>query len=370
MTRLFTAPPTAPLDQLDSPALLVYPDIIAANIDAVLALTATPTGNCLRAHIKTVKCPEIAVLAIQKGINKFKCSTIAEAELLGRAGAPDVLLNMQLSAIKAQRFAQVRQAFPATTFASLIDNVPSAQLLSDLFADAPLNVYIDVNVGMNRTGIAPANVPALIEAIKELPGIRLVGLHGYDGHVHDPEVAVRQAKTDAIYAQLRPLQLLASDRLGRTITLVLGGSPSFRFYAGKPDVECSPGTFFLWDAGYGGSYPDLPFQPAAFILTRVLSIVDEHTLCFDLGSKAVAADPPLPRVVFPQVAAYEVIRQSEEHLNVRVPDSADYQVGQAFLAIPMHVCPTVNLYERVVPVVDGQPGEPWRIVARDRMITM
>ncbi|CCH02155.1 alanine racemase domain protein [Fibrella aestuarina BUZ 2] len=370
MTRLFTAPPTAPLDQLDSPALLVYPDTIDANIDAVLALTATPTGNCLRAHIKTVKCQEIAALAIQKGIRKFKCSTIAEAELLGRAGAPDVLLNMQLSAVKAQRFAQVRRAFGQTTFASLIDNVPSAQLLSDLFADAPLNVYIDVNVGMDRTGIAPANVPTLIEAVKDMPGIRVVGLHGYDGHLRDTDPAARQAKTDAIYAQMQPLQELAAEQFGRTITLVMGGSPSFRFYAGKPDVECSPGTFFLWDAGYGSSFPDLPFQSAAFILTRILSIVDEQTLCFDLGSKAVAADPPLPRVVFPQLDEYEVVRQSEEHLNVRVPDSAVYQVGQAFLAIPMHVCPTVNLYERVIPVVDGRPGEPWRIVARDRMITM
>ena len=68
----------------------------------------------------------------------------------------------------------------------------------------------------------------------------------------------------------------------------MGGTPTFPMYAKRKDCECSPGTFVFWDWGYGNAYPDMPFKVAALLITRVISVLDEHHVCVDLGYKAVA----------------------------------------------------------------------------------
>ncbi len=357
------------LDLVDSPALLVFPEVIGENIDRAVSMTDTPQGNCLRPHIKTVKCREIAEMAMARGIRRFKCSTVSEGELLGSAGASEVLLSYQLSAVKARRWRELRKLYPATEFSTLVDNETTARMLGDIFLAHPLTVYIDVNVGMDRTGIQPGGVEALLKSISTLSGIRIRGFHVYDGHLHDPDPEVRRQRTAAIYAEVDALRRRLEPAFGE-LELVMGGSPTFPYYIGMPNTTVSPGTFYLWDAGYAEHFPELPFEPAAIILTRIISVVDAQTICFDLGSKAVAADPPQPRVVFPGIDAYTIRLQSEEHLVLTVPDSSSYRVGQAFYAVPWHVCPTVNLYEEVLPVVDGKVGEPWTVVARSRKITV
>ena len=357
------------LDRVDSPALLVFPEVIGENIDRAVAMTDTPEGNCLRPHIKTVKCREIAQMAMARGIHRFKCSTVSEGELLGSVGAREVLLNYQLSAVKAHRWRKLQELYPATEFASLVDNETSARMLADIFALHPLTVYIDVNVGMDRTGIKPADVESLLLHIGTLKGLHVRGLHVYDGHLHDPDPEIRRAVTTRVYEEVDGLRRKLAPAFGE-LELVMGGSASFPYYIGKPNTTVSPGTFYLWDAGYARNIPELPFEPAALILTRIISIVDEHTICLDVGSKAVAADPPQPRVVFPGIAEYTIRLQSEEHLVLTVPDSSSYRVGQAFYAVPWHVCPTVNLYDELLPVVDGEVGEPWSVAARSRKITI
>lgn len=357
------------VEQIDSPALLVFPEIVGKNIDHALALTATPEGHCLRPHIKTVKCLEVARMAIERGITSFKCSTVSEGELLGMAGAKEVLLNYQLSAVKARRWAAIRQAYPQTEFAGIVDNVTSAELASQVFADRPLNVYLDVNIGMDRTGIAPASAPDLLRAVARLPGLNLRGLHVYEGHLHDPDPVVRKWEAEVAYNRVAELRKELEQLTGRPLEIVMGGSPTFTYYAGKPNTTVSPGTFYFWDAGYGTAFPELPFEPAAILLTRVLSVVDKHTICLDLGSKATAADPQQPRVVITTIAEYTVKGQHEEHLNLTVPDSSIHQVGDVHFAVSKHICPTVNAYAELIPIIDGKAGEPWRVLARDRRIT-
>ncbi len=357
------------LDRVDSPALLVFPQVIGENIERAIALADAPDGHCLRPHVKTVKCREIVQMAMARGIHRFKCSTVSEGEMLGSVGAREVLLSYQLSAVKAHRWRKLQDLYPATEFASLVDNETTARMLADIFALHPLPVYLDVNVGMDRTGTTPANVPSLLLHIGTLQGIRIRGLHVYDGHLHDPDPEVRRGYTSKVYAEVDALRRMLAPAFG-DLELVMGGSASFPYYVGKPNTTVSPGTFYLWDAGYARNIPELPFEPAALILTRIISIVDAHTICLDVGSKAVASDPPQPRVTFPGIAEYSIRLQSEEHLVLTVPDSRVYRVGQAFYAVPWHVCPTVNLYDEMLPVVDGEVGEPWPVVARRRKLTV
>ena len=154
------------------------------------------------------------------------------------------------------------------------------------------------------------------------------------------------------------------------LKIVIGGTPAFPFHARRSQVECSPGTFTFWDAGYGNSFPDMHFKYAAILLTRIISIIDEQTLCLDLGSKAVAPDPALPRVVFPDHPEATVLSQSEEHLVVKVPDTTAYQVGDVWKGVPIHICPTVNLYEQLNVIQKRRWTSSWTVVARKRVINV
>ncbi|HDZ15480.1 hypothetical protein LCGC14_1033500 [marine sediment metagenome] len=354
---------------IDSPALLVFPEIVDDNIDKALEMV-NGHGTLLRPHVKTVKCEEVIRMAIKKGIERFKCSTIAEAELLGISGAKDVLLCYQLSEVKAKRFSALRKKYTRIRFSSLVDNRETATMLSDFFQESPLEVYIDVNVGMDRTGIKTSKVLQLVKEIDGLSGLVVNGLHVYDGHIHNPDIAIRKRKSEAIFSEISTLRKEMEFHLGKEPVLIIGGSPSFPIYAEKERVECSPGTIFFWDAGYGSSFAELPFIPAATILTRIVSIVDKWTLCFDLGTKATASDPPQPRVDILGLDGGKIVDQYEEHLIVSVPDASQFRVGEPFLAIPYHICPTVNLYEELTVIQQGAVTKTWKVLARDRKITI
>lgn len=360
---------TQAVHNIDSPALLVFPDLVHQNIRSACELISGQ-NTILRPHVKTVKCSGVIKMALQHGIDRFKSSTISESELLAMSGVHDVLLCYQLSEVKAFRFGQLRKMYPKTVFSSLIDNINSAMLLSERFKERPMDVYVDINLGMDRTGIRPEQTLDLVRACSGLKGLNIVGLHGYDGHVHSPDQKLREAESNGIFEQMKFLRQEVENYLERKIKVVMGGSPSFAYYAKKDEIECSPGTIFFWDAGYKYNYPELPFIPAALLLTRIVSIIDENMLCFDLGSKAVAADPPQPRVEILDLENQSIVGQYEEHLVVSVPDTSKYVVGQPFFAVPYHICPTVNLYETLVVIREGNIAETWAVQARNRKITV
>jgi D-serine deaminase-like pyridoxal phosphate-dependent protein len=279
-------------------------------------------------------------------------------------------LAYQPTAPKVARLAELRKKFSDITFSCLVDNPSTAETLSERFADDPLPVFLDLNVGMHRTGVLPEAAPLLYERCQALSGIRVVGIHAYDGHIHAADVRQRKQEADAAFALVGQVLNVITPHQGNALTLVVGGSPTFPFHARREGVECSPGTFPLWDAGYATAFPDLEFMPAALLLSRVISVIDGQQLCLDVGSKAVAADAAWPRLVFPDHPEAEALRQSEEHLVVRVPDTAATRVGDAWWGIPLHICPTVNLYESLHVVQDHRWTENWEVTARQRKITI
>lgn len=358
------------LAEIDSPALVIYPDIIDENIRLALSMLNTAGETILRPHIKTVKTPEVVRMMLSRGIDRFKCSTIAEAEMLAITGAPDVLLAYQPTEIKVNRLARLMSQYPDTRFSCLIDNENTANMVSEKFIANPLDIYIDVNVGMNRTGIAPGKVEALFEHIKSLKGIRITGLHGYDGHIRNADPVLRELEADLSYNLIKNVQDQLREKYQIELKVIMGGTPTFPIHSKREGIECSPGTFVFWDAGYGQSFSDMDFKFAAVLITRVISIVDDQTLCLDLGSKAVAPDPALPRVVFPDFPESQVLSQSEEHLVVRVPDTKLHKPGDVWMGIPIHICPTVNLYDQLLVIRDQRWSENWTVTARKRVINI
>src|SRR5690606_1905436 len=149
--------------------------------------------------------------------------------------------------------------------------------------------------------------------------------------------------------------------------IVIGGSPSFPIYAQYPEVECSPGTFVLWDKGYSDTLPEQAFLPAAVLLTRVVSLPTTAHICVDLGYKAVAAENPLDhRVYFLNAPQLQPVSQSEEHLVLHAGDDHTFQVGDVLYALPIHICPTVALYDKLQVVQDHTITDTWDVVARAR----
>src|SRR5688572_14089983 len=163
------------IDSLDTPAMVVYPDRVRENLKILIGSIADVRQ--LRPHIKTHKSAEVTAMMLESGITKFKCATIAEAEMLGHAGAPDVLLAYQPVGPKAERLASVVKKFPKTKWSCLVDNIETARHISAVFerAGQSIDAYIDLNVGMNRTGVLTPEGLKLFRQSEGLKGIRIVG---------------------------------------------------------------------------------------------------------------------------------------------------------------------------------------------------
>lgn len=354
--------------EVDSPALLVYPERIKHNIELVIAMIGDV--DRLRPHVKTHKTNEILQLQLDAGITKFKCATLAEAEMLGEGGAPDVLLAYPLYGPKLMRFLDLVARFQQTRFSVIVDHEAAAVALSGAASAAgeAVDTYIDLDVGMGRTGIQPGNEAlALYRLCAGLEGISIKGFHAYDGHVREINLEKRKSICDMNFEPIAEMVRTLESEGFKSLGVVMGGSPSFPIYAKYPEVECSPGTFVLWDKGYGDRLPEQAFQPAAVLLCRVVSQPSPDRLCVDLGYKAVASENLLERrVYFLDAPNLTPISHSEEHLVLEAPVNHGYRVGDVLYALPIHICPTVALYNRLTVVQNSNAVGHWPVVARQR----
>lgn len=349
------------LDVFESPGLLVYPDRVKRNIAKAIAMVDGNPSR-LRPHIKTHKTKEVNDLLLELGITKFKCATIAEAELLALSNAPDVLLSMQLIGPNISRFQQLKEAYPSTRFSSIIDDIQAAEALNEAFEGRNTEVYIDLNMGMNRTGIRPEKAFDLIQQLQKLPNVSLRGLHAYDGHIRDKEYQDREKHVNSDFVSFYQLieQLDTKD-----LELVVSGTPSFLVHHKNPLFTCSPGTFVFFDAGYAALFPENTFEFGVEIISRIISKPTETTICLDLGHKSVAAENPIDnRVRFIDRPEWILKSQSEEHGIVEVGDSSSFKIGEIVTLVPYHICPTVNLHSHL-QVIDGGL---WEVKARNRRL--
>lgn len=354
-----------------SPGLIFFKDLIKHNVAEAIRIAGG--AERLRPHVKTHKTRQIVELELAAGIKKHKCATLAEAEMVARAGAPDVILAYPLVGPNCARFARLVAAHPKCKLSAIADHPASAKALSEALVaqKQEADVLIDVDVGQRRTGIAPGPQAAeLYEMIAKLPGLRPGGFHVYDGHNHQESLDERVA---AVNKQLAPVLQLRETLVKKGLPvprLVLGGTPTFPVYAKMdlPGAELSPGTCFLHDAGYGSHFADMSgFVPAALLITRLVSKPAPGRLTFDLGYKAVASDPPAEkRCRLLDVPEAKIVLQNEEHLVVETPAADKYQPGDVAFAVPYHICPTCALHRFAYVVEAGKVVDKWDIIARDR----
>jgi D-serine deaminase-like pyridoxal phosphate-dependent protein len=329
-------------------------------------------ARMIRPHVKTNKMAEVSALMMEAGIKKFKAATIAEAEMLAIIKAPDVLLAYPPTVPKIKRFIRLIQKYPDTKFSCLVDNTNTADDISDLFSSANLTalIYIDLNLGMNRTGIRPENAITLFEKLHSIPALQILGLHAYDGHIKDKDINIRTEACHRAFEPVSKLKHALEEIVGHPTTLIAGGSPTCFIHAETGNRECSPGTFVFWDKGYSENLPEQPFDWAAMIVSRVISIPAPDMICVDLGYKSISSENPLPRVYFLNVPEAIPTAQSEEHLVLKVSDSAKFNPGDILYGVPWHICPTVALYDKALIVENNTIVDSWEIIARKREISL
>ncbi len=360
------------VDQLDTPALVVYPDRVKRNIQTAIRMVGDV--NRLRPHIKTNKSAQAIQLMLDAGIDKYKCATIAEAELLGIVKAKGVVLAYQPQGPKLSRFIELVKKYPDTLYACLTDHIAIAARQAKAFAEAGLTVpvYIDLNIGMNRSGIQPG--PSALELyrfVATAKGMRAAGLHAYDGHQRHKDIKERTRQCNEGFKAVDEMaESLKQQGIGVPV-IIAGGSPGFPIHAKREKVECSPGTFIYWDKGYSDLCAEQEFLPAAVLVTRIISLPSPGMITTDLGHKSVAAENDIShRIHFFNVEDVKPVSQSEEHLVVEATANHAYQPGDIWYGIPYHICPTVALYERAYTIENGKITGEWKNAARDRKINL
>ncbi len=358
-------------EETASPALLIYPDRVRGNIELMIKIAGNV--NRLRPHVKTHKLPELVALQVSYGIRKFKCATIAEAEMTAQNGGEDILLAYQPVGPHIERFFKLKQMYPEVSFSTVVDNPVTVKRLSlaavkhQTFVD----LYIDVDNGMHRTGIDGSDeVLKLVRMISSTPGLVFSGLHVYDGHIQESDPELREQICLRDFEPVLEIIRILNDLSIEVPHLVAGGTPGFPIHSRFNDRELSPGTTILWDWSYSSLYQDMDFQHAAVLLARVVSKNQKETLCLDLGYKALSADKPHPRIHFMGIEKYIAVNHSEEHLVIQAAEAAGFDIGDVVYGIPAHICPSVAMYEEACVIENHVIVDSWKIIGRSRKLTV
>ena len=362
--------PAGLADELQTPALVVYLDRVRANVQRVIELAGG--ADRWRPHLKTTKIPEVWAELLAAGVRQFKCATTREAAVLLETAAPHMAPEERVDLLVAyphrgpalSRIGALAADAPHADVSVLVEDPALCPELP-----AGLGVFVDLNPGMNRTGV-PLEQLDQVRAVARGAGERFRGLHFYDGHLHAPDLAQRRTEIFAGYDRL--LEVVAAlDLEGvRTGEVVTAGTPAFhhalryeRFQQVPFVHRVSPGTVVFHDGRSELENPDVSLEPAALVLSRVISHPTADVATCDAGSKSLAAeagDPCAYALGRPDLTAQA---PSEEHLPIRCSSSLPAR-GEALLLVPRHVCPTVNLAESAVLVEPGRPPRVAPVSAR------
>lgn len=351
-----------------SPSLLIGWATVQSNLRRMLALAGSPSR--LRPHMKTHKTKDITLLYQSQGITRHKCATLREAEVLAECGASNVLIAYPMVGPNQQRVCELAKRFPQTTFNVLGDD---REMMLQLDHQArstgvTIGLFLDFNVGQDRTGLVSGE--SLHPLLDQLKSLKLAGLHLYDGQNTSLQLTDRKDRVHKTYQRGAELRSRLQPHALTPLEIVLGGTPSFMLFAHEitdPQVSLSPGTCILHDAGYGQKYPELGFEPAAAVLTRCISRPGPKLVTFDVGTKAIASDPPFGQRV--QLVGLEDARctlHNEEHYVVETERADRWKPGMETYAVPMHVCPTIALYNQAYVVEEGKIVRTMEIAARGR----
>jgi len=355
------------LEDVDTPALILDLDAFETNLrrlaDAVRGRVR------VRAHAKTHKCPEIGRRQVAAGAVGVCCQKVSEAEAMVEGGISDVLVSNEV--VGAGKLARLAALSGRARLGVCVDDAGNVRDLEAAMqrAGARIDVYIELEVGMRRCGVAPGEPAlALAKAVVACPNLRFAGVHAYHGRAqHIRSAQERRAVITNSFLHVKNTKALLAAA-GIACPIVTGaGSGTFMFEVelGAWD-EIQPGSYVFMDADYARNEwaPPMPrFEHSLFVLATVMSRPEPGVAIVDAGLKASSVDSGMPGVWQRPGLAY--LRASDEHGWVEIePGAAAPALGDKLLLVPGHCDPTVNLYDWYVCVRKGVVEALWPITAR------
>lgn len=350
-------------EELDTPCLVVDLDKVDRNI-AWMAGIAREHRVGLRPHVKTHKTPELARRQLEAGATGITVAKLGEAELFADAGCEDILVAYQI--VGAEKIDRLIALSRRIKLRSCVDSLDAARELSAAATRAGvfLEILLDVDTGLHRTGCAPEVAADLAGKIGSLPGLIVAGVFTFAGYPsHDPNPEARRA-----WANQESQTLVDLRRDG---VVSVAGTPCAPFAAEVGGVtEIRPGTYVFGDANCIHVGVMSEEDCALVVRTRVVSRPARDRAVLDAGSKVLTSDLLAGEVSggFGRIVWHpksRITRLWEEHAVVALaPEDQGLAVGDAVSVIPNHVCPAVNLADQWYGTRDGVVEETFPVAAR------
>jgi D-serine deaminase-like pyridoxal phosphate-dependent protein len=368
---LATKPPAQigdPLGAIDTPALVVDLDALERNVD-LMANAVHGAAVALRPHAKAHKTPAIALAQLARGAAGICCQKVGEAEAFVAAGVRDVLVTNEI--VGAAKLARLAALAHHARIGVLADDSGNVGAIARAAAadGVTLDVYVEVDVGLHRCGVAsPADALALARAIDHAGNLRFGGLQAYHGsaqHMRTP--AERSAAIAAAIEVARSARdaIVSAGVACATITGAGTGTWQLERDSGVY-TELQPGSYVFMDADYSRNAlaPDEhAFEQSLFVLAGVMSVAVPGQVVVDAGLKSFSFDcgPPLVH----GASGLRYAKGSDEHGVVAVEEGgARPALGDRLWLVPGHCDPTVNLYDWLVGVRGDRVEAVWPVAAR------
>ncbi len=358
-------------DAIFTPALAIYEDILDRNIEAMKKVAGKP--DRWRPHVKTSKLLYTMRRLVDHGVRNMKCSTTLELSTACQAGAEDIVVAYPVSPRAAKRVEEIAAEFPSVAISAILEH--KSQL--DLWRGKRIGLFIDINPGMNRTGIELTRTDEILELARSIlsRGIRFRGLHYYEGHQNQPDIEERTRAAHAGYDSLIALvEILESSGvpIEEVITSGTPALPCALSYAPFNEARflhrVSPGTVVYGDVTSAGQLPaSYGLQAAAIVLSTVVSRPTAGRITCDAGHKTVSADAGVPNCAVMGHPGMEPLKPSEEHLPIAFAEGTPVpNIGDLLYLMPRHICPTVNNFDEALIIRNGQVAGIERVTARGR----
>ncbi|HEY9077634.1 MAG TPA: DSD1 family PLP-dependent enzyme [Anaerolineaceae bacterium] len=362
-SRMIPTPGT-PVNDLDTPALLLDLDIFEANIERMSGFFREKTCR-LRPHAKTHKCPQVALRQISAGACGITCAKVSEAEVFARAGVQDILIANQVTGQpKVNRLAALAGE---VNLMVAIDREANLNEISQAckLAGTSLRILVEVDLGMQRCGVEPGQpVLNLARKICSFSNLTFSGIQAYEGHlvfIKDPEERAEKVK-QAFIPLVETAALL--EKHGLPASIVSGGGTGTYDLTGvlPPYNEVQAGSYVFMDSTNYQIRPE--FRPSLSVLSTILSRPVPGRLIIDAGMKALTHEFGLPTPI--DLPNAKLTRLSEEHGRIEMGDDdmPHLRPGEKIRILPSHCCTTTNLYDVLYVIRDERLVDIWEIAAR------
>ena len=353
------------IEEIPTPRLLVFKDRVKRNLEKMKSylqeIVPDSRFHHLCPHVKTHKSSFIVRMLMDEGINSFK-TTMNEIDCAAKCGAQAIFIAYPLLKHDGYRLADFMMQYPKTEFFIQIGSTVHADILRSIAKDREIRwrYFIDIDVGMHRTGIHPKKAFELYSLVSHWPEFEFVGLHGYDGHIHNARFEDRLSEArKTMTSLLKVIQTFRDNRVSIP-RVVVAGSITFRLdleilydkIEGDTHLLVSPGNWIYWDSGNDELIPG-EFEIAAVVLAQVIEVGEGNRITLNLGHKRWGADRG-PVDLFSE-PGLEVVSFNEEHTMFKFTGDHSFHIGDYVLIVPKHACSTVNLYEHFTVI--GEDGE-------------